>query len=70
MSESILTVSECLLPVSDTAGHATFCSFDPHLSLTLLAMPVFALLTLLTLCAHCNLMQVLIGMQTLVLPPI
>ena len=29
MSESILTVSECLLPVPDTAGHASFRSFDP-----------------------------------------
>jgi len=35
-----------------------------------LVMPVFALLTLLTLSAYCNLMYVLIGMQTLVQPPI
>jgi len=29
MSESVLTVSESLLPVPDSAGHASFCSFDP-----------------------------------------
>ena len=29
MSESVLTISECHLPVSDTAGHASFRSFDP-----------------------------------------
>ena len=29
MSESVLTISECLLPVSDTAGHASFRSVDP-----------------------------------------
>jgi len=40
------------------------------LSLTLLAMPVVALSTLLTLYAHCNWMHVLIGIQTLVQPPI
>jgi len=28
MSESILTVSESLLPVPDSAGHSSFCSFD------------------------------------------
>jgi len=29
MSESILTISESLLPVPDSAGHASFRSFDP-----------------------------------------
>ena len=29
MSESVLTISESLLPVPDTAGHASFRSFDP-----------------------------------------
>ena len=29
MSESVLTISESLLPVPDTAGHAGFRSFDP-----------------------------------------
>ena len=29
MSESVLTVSESLLPVPDSAGHASFRSFDP-----------------------------------------
>ena len=94
MSESVLTVSECHLPVPDTAGHASFRSFDPSHPLCPLQLDAcvdwnadtgatsymtphrhwmrnyFALLTLLTLCAHCNLMHVLIGMQTLVQPPI
>ena len=52
MSESILTVSESLLSVPESAS-----------------MPGFALLIILTLCTHYNLMHVLIGMQTLVPPP-
>ena len=38
MSESVLTVSECHLDVPDTAGHASFRSFDPSHPLCLLQL--------------------------------